>query len=72
MNTKPYPKLHTHWSFAPANTRPKMPKEYTIATTPKTENKEVRWVTKYIIYGGKVLEKSIVTINWHLFWKRNN
>ena len=26
-------KLHTHWSFTPANPQPKMPKEYAIATT---------------------------------------
>ena len=30
---RPNPKLHTHWAFTPATARPKMPKEYAIATT---------------------------------------
>jgi len=35
-NKKPNPKLHTHWSFPQATPRPKMPKEYAIATTVKS------------------------------------
>ena len=33
LEKNPVPKLHTHWSFPRAAPRPKMPKEYAIATT---------------------------------------
>ena len=36
MTRKPYPKLHTHCAFTPANPQPKMPNKYAITTTVKS------------------------------------